>query len=221
MCFTPAVSLVTAIIEWLLAFVLVWRFGKSRLTKYLALALFLLGFYQFTEFMLCMSDAIELWGTASFIAYTFLPAIGLGAVLAYLGKRVHSELIYGLPTVFVLSALITRPFIVKGKCETIFVTILTIFSESWASIIYIAYYSVFLIVMCYLLSREYLNTKNARRKQVCILLVASVLLMTIPTIIVVTIFPALGIRFGSVLCHFALLTAIASFAAVVVDSRRK
>ncbi len=221
MCFTPAVSIITALIEWLLAFVLVWRFGKSRLTKYLALALFLLGFYQFTEFMLCMSNNAELWGTAAFIAYTFLPAIGLGAVLAYLGKKVHSELIYGLPTVFVLSALIARPFIVKGKCETIFVTILTIFSESWASMIYIAYYFGFLIIMCCLLSREYYNTRNARRRKVCILLVASVLLMTIPTIIVVAIFPALEIRAGSVLCHFALLTAVASFAAVVVDSGRK
>lgn len=221
MCFTPAVSLTTAIIEWVLAVIVLYRYRKSVLVPYFAIVLFLLGFYQFSEFMLCMTNHAELWGTAAFIGYNFLPALGLGAVLAYLRKKVHSELVYGLPVVFALVALITRPFIVQGKCETIFVTILTIFSQNAAGFIYSAYYLGFIILISYFLFTEFNSTKNKNRKMVCVWLIIAVLAMTVPTILVITIFPAIGIRASSILCHFALLTAIASFIAVSIDARKK
>ena len=221
MCFTPPVSLTTAIIEWVLAVILLYRYRKSVLALHFAIVLFLLGFYQFSEFMLCMTNHAEFWGTAAFIGYNFLPAIGLGAVLVYLRKKVHSELVYGLPVVFALVALITRPFVVQGKCETIFVTILTIFSQNATGVIYLAYYLGFIFLITYLLLVELYSTKDKNRKMVCVWLTIAVLAMTLPTILVIAIFPALGIRVSSILCHFALLTAIASFIAVSRDVRKK
>lgn len=222
MCFTPAVSLTTALIEWVLAVIVLYKFRKSILAPYFACVLFLLGFYQFTEFMLCMTSHAELWGTAAFIGYTFLPALGLAAVLAYTKRKVvHNELIYVLPVVFAFAALIVRPFIVQGKCETIFVTILTVFSQNAAGFIYTAYYIGFIILMAYFASVGLNRTKDKNRRKVCLALIASVLLMTIPTILVVAIFPALSIRAASILCHFALLTAVASFIAVYLDAGKK
>lgn len=222
MCFTPAVSLTTALIEWALAVIVLHKFRKSILAPYFACVLFLLGFYQFSEFMLCMTNHAELWGTAAFIGYTFLPALGLSAVLAYTKRKVvHNELIYVLPAVFTFAALIVRPFIVEGRCETIFITLLNIFSQNAAGIIYTAYYIGFIILMVYFASVEMNNTKDKNRKKVCLALVSAVLLMTIPTILVITIFPALYISAPSVLCHFGLLTAAASFIAVYFDARKR
>ena len=50
MCFTPAVSLTTAIIEWALALTLIVAYRKSVLRPYAVVLLILLGAYQFAEF---------------------------------------------------------------------------------------------------------------------------------------------------------------------------
>jgi len=220
MCFTPAVSLATALIEWALAVILLCAYRRSVLRPFGAIILALLGAYQFSEFMLCTTGQAELWATFAFLSYTFLPAVGLHAALAYLRRRSLPLLIYGLPAVFALIALAKNPFVLQGKCETIFVTILTYFSSNPAWALYTAYYSGFILAAFVLLAQGY-RAEHGYRKKACMVLLAAVLLMVIPTLILIGIFPALLIRVPSVLCHFALLTAAAFFIAVHVDEKRK
>ncbi len=216
MCYTPIVSLTTAIIEWLLAALILVYYTKSRLGKYGAVLLILLGCYQFSEFMLCVSGQAELWGTIAFLSYTFLPAIGLHAVLAFHKKKVHPILLYSLPVIFSIVALVKKPFIVHGSCETMFVTILTYFSRSSQWIFYAAYYFGFIITAILLLIHK--REKGARGKA-CLAMLIAFVIMFIPTLILIGIFPALYIKFPSVLCHFALLTSAAFFIALHYDNK--
>jgi len=220
MCFTPAVSLTTALIEWALAIVLLCAYRRSVLRPFGVVILALLGAYQFSEFMLCTTGQAELWGTIAFLSYTFLPAVGLHAALTYLRRRSLPLLIYGIPAVFALIALAKNPFVLQGTCETIFVTILTYFSRNPAWALYTAYYYSFILATFVLFARAY-RTERGHRRKVCGAMLAAVLLMFIPTFILIGIFPALRIRIPSVLCHFALLTAAAFLIAVHVDKKRK
>jgi hypothetical protein len=219
MCFTPAISLGTALLEWALAIILLFSFRKSRLRRFGVPVLFLLGLYQFAEFGLCTQGNAEFWGTLAFLAYTFLPVLGLHAALAYLNRHCRRLLLYAPPVVFALIGLARHAFVSIGRCEEVFITLWTFFSFGLPLYLYVTYYAGYIIAMFFLLSIAY--RQKAAPRAVTAWLLASLLLMTIPTIILVSIFPALRVRFGSVLCHFAVLTAIAFFIAVYHDAKRK
>lgn len=220
MCFTPAVSLTTALIEWALAIVLLTFYRRSTLRVFGAVLLFLLGAYQFSEFMLCTTNNAELWGTAAFLSYAFLPAVGLHAIAAYLRRRINPALLYGLPTVFAFVAVAQEPFIRHAACETLFVTIRTYFSAGIPWLAFAAYYFGY-ILTAFLMLRHALRSERGSRKVACRWLLAAIFLMFIPTLVLMLIFPALRVRFPSILCHFALLTAAAFFIAVHKDGKRK
>jgi hypothetical protein len=219
MCYTPAVSLSTAVIEWALAAILLFSFRKSRLCRFGVPILFLLGLYQFGEFGLCTYGGAESWGTLAFLTFTFLPVLGLHAALTYLRKQCRPLLLYAPPVAFSLIALVREPFVHAGTCETIFITLQTFFSYALPFFLYMAYYTGYIVVLFFLLLHAYRERKASRT--VTGWLLASLLLMTVPTIILLFLFPVLRIRFGSVLCHFALLTAIAFFMAVRNDRKRR
>ena len=217
MCFTPAISLTTAIIEWVLALSLLFAYRKSVLRPYAFFVLALLGAYQFGEFRLCTTGQAELWGTFAFLSYTFLPAVGLHAVIAFLRKRTSLMLLYAPPIVFSLVALSVKQFIAQGTCAQLFVTILTFFSWGIPFVLYMSYYAGFILATFVLLARAYRHERG-RRKKACGAIFAALLLMFIPTVLLMVLFPALRIQFGSVLCHFALLTAAAFYIAVYYDA---
>lgn len=218
MCYTPVVSLTTAIIEWVLAFTLLFAYRKSALRPYAFFILALLGAYQFGEYRLCVTGQAEFWGTFAFLSYTFLPALGLHAVLSYLRKHVSLMLVYAPPIVFSLVALSLRPFIAQGTCEPLFVTILTFFSWGIPWVFYVSYYFGFILAIFVLLARAYRH-EHGRRKKACAAMFAAILLMFIPTVLLVVLFPSLRMQFPSVLCHFALLTTAAFYIAVYYDAK--
>lgn len=220
MCFTPVVSLTTALIEWALAIVLLAFYRRSTLRIFGAALLFLLGAYQFGEFMLCTTSHVELWGTVAFLSYAFLPAVGLHAVAAYLRRRVKLALLYGLPAVFAVVAVVQEPFVRHAACETLFVTLRTYFSSGIQWTAFAAYYFGY-ILAAFLILRRALRTERGSRKAACRWLFAAILLMFVPTLVLLFMFPVLRVMFPSVLCHFALLTAAAFFIAVHKDGKRK
>lgn len=210
MCFTPAVSISTAIIEWGLALVLIAFWKKSKIAPPSSLLLFLLGLYQFAEFGLCTQGNEQFWGTLAFLSYTFLPVLGLHLACMHLRKKMPSFL-YAFPLVLAITPFVVQKFINFAFCETIFVTIEHFYSGGWQMLVYTLYYAGYISGAFFLLAGEK-PMRSATKWGI-----AAYLLMTVPTFILLIIFPAWSFRFGSILCHFAILTAIAFFVAVWKD----
>jgi phosphatidylglycerophosphatase A len=219
MCFTPTISLTTAIIEVVLATIILVHFKKSKFGKYFAIFVYLLGLYQFSEYMLCTSGEIMLWGKIAFITYTFLPPIALHATLKYCKKKPRKDLLYFLPIIFSVVALTSDKFILNGSCDKYIITLQTLFSQPPALLLYTTYYAIFILIACGVAWQAYLHTKNHLQKRIYSLEIVGVLLMTVPAFIFIIIFPALEIKFPSVLCQFAIFLAIAIFIGAYLDEK--
>ncbi|MBM3232800.1 hypothetical protein FJZ18_01385 [Candidatus Pacearchaeota archaeon] len=220
MCFTPSVSLLTAIVEWMLALIMFASFRKSKLAKFFVVLFILLGLYQFSEFMLCTTGNL-IWVKIGFISYSFLPAIGLHSVLSYFKIKKNTLLLYAVPSIYSLLAIFQNDFVHFGQCMTFFVQATTILSlNPYLAIPYEMYYAVFIILAFLILAQAYKRAKTKIEKKIDISEMIGIMLMTIPTFILIIIFPSLGIMFPSVLCHFALFLAIMFFASAYLDEKR-
>ena len=217
MCYTPVVSLTTAIIEFILAAILPFKYPKATLKYFFAFFLFMLGLYEFTEFMLCKTGHDIFWVRAGFIVYSFLPALGLHAALFYLKSKINRLALYTVPVALTLIAF-TNDQIWQGTCNTIFITTKTILSQHpTLFFIYIAYYVSFTLLICWLSIKEYSRVRSHLKRIMSITWIIAILLMSVPTFVLIIIFPELGVRFPSVLCFFALLLALTIFIGVRME----
>jgi len=94
MCFVPKVSLATALIEFFVAGWIYFNFPKRVLTSFFAIVIFLLGFYQFTEFMLCTTGNARLWGKIGFITHSLIPAICLYSIMLLVSYKPKKLIIF-------------------------------------------------------------------------------------------------------------------------------
>lgn len=215
MCFSPQISLITALVEFLLVAVILIRFRKSLVSRFIAIIIFFLGFYQFTEFMLCSSTNIDLWIRLGFVTYTFLPALALHAVLKLLRPKHKFLFLYLPPIIFSAIALLYKGFVISGVCHSIFISVNTVFFShdfhAVFSIIYGAYYAGFIFLASLFAAKQIIREKDKFRKRLLVIGLAGVLLATIPAFTFVIIFPYFRIMFPSVYCEFALLAAIAGY----------
>jgi len=223
MCFTPLISLSTAIIEFILATILLLFFKKTIFRNFFIILIYLLGFYQLTEFMLCKGGNTIFWAIIGFLTYNFLPAIGLHAVLKFLNKKFNILLLYFIP-ILVSFLVIIFPVFVDARCSKFFVNVKTIFHNalflnSIPFYFYIFYYAGFIIFACYLLYKDYTRQRNKIRKELDVIEISGILLMTIPTFVLILLVPFLGIEFPSVLCRFAIFVAIAAFLGATLEGK--
>ncbi len=212
MCFTPTVSFSIFVIEWILGFLVLSRRPSGRFREaynIAALLLFFLGFYQFTQFMFCTSGDYQLWGTAGFLTYTFLPAMGVHFAYSLAGKWKGSLYgLYFLPAAFSLIAGLTPGFVSVAGCSRYFITA----RHSWDGLVvwlYVLYYFGFILYTAYFYIAE--SEKMRKDRKILRAGFLGIMAFTIPTFVLITVFPALNIMFPSVLCEFALLFAIFIF----------
>lgn len=224
MCFTPLISLITAIIEFSLAIILFTFFKKTTLRNFFGAIIIILGFYQFTEFMLCIGNAPFLWAAIGFSFYSILPSLALHASIRFTKKKANIPLIYLVPSIAIITALFAKGFITSAECSRFFVTVATIFHSTStlstiAMTIYSTYYFGFIILAILILYLDYIEQKNKIKKEIEIVETSGILLMAFPTFILIVLFPALGIMFPSVLCAFAIFVSIAAFIGVYLESK--
>ena len=218
------ISLTTAIIEFSLAIILLLFFKKSTLRNFFAAFILFLGFYQFTEFMVCTSGNQLLWAKMGVITFSFLPAIALHAVTRFVRKNPNLIFLYLIPVLASASILI-YPIIINVSCGTLFVETHTIFGQtgnflqSLPFLIYVLYYLGFLILAGLLFYYDYKKQRSKLKREIEIIELVGVLLMTVPAFILILIFPLLGLKFASILCQFALFVAIAAFIGVYLESK--
>lgn len=180
----------------------------------------LLGGYQLSEFLLCVTPFTELWTKVGFVIYTFLPAVALHSVLFRLNKKLTAmrlAFVYAVPIFTVLAASIPGLMVAQAMCETIFVTA-HIFQATdlgyFTFWVYCIYYAGFIIAASVISINAYIMMKNKNDRNLFLYYPAAVALMTIPTFIFLVVFPHFGLRFPSILCHFALLLAAIVFTGV-------
>jgi len=225
MCFAPEVSFLVFLIEIILAAIVLVKKPRGKIgTVYLmaALLLFLLGMYQFTEFMFCVSGNIALWGLIGFIIYTFLPVIGIHFTCILTEKKEFIRgifLLYIIPVLFSTFAIFSENFISGGACSTIFIRV----DRSLGDIlflIYTFYYSIFVILIGILFKMTISEQKSLINKRIYSIGLIGVLSFTIPTLVLILIFPYLKIVFPSMMCEFALLFAVSIFFMIhIIDKK--
>jgi len=221
MCFTPAISMTIALVEFVTAIYLILMFRRSKISKPLASFIIVLGIYQFTQFMLCKSSNPELWAKLGFITYTWLPALGLHITLKYTNKKRYIEMIYLIPLIFTAIAIATKDFITRSECLKLFVIAKTMMINSnfheVLMPVYITYYGGFIVASFVILWIYLKKEKNIRKKWLCGLAIAALAVSLIPALILAIIFPELSIQFPSMYCEFAVLFAILGLIAVYID----
>lgn len=224
MCYTPQVSLATALIEWILVVLMVKTFKKTLLRDYFAVLIVLLGVYQFTEFMLCTSGYAKFWATLGFVTYTFLPAICLDAVTRFLGKRVHPAIIYAIPVLASAFTVFSGAFVTEAYCSLFYIRVLNMFNQAQggylrvASLVYSAYYSGFIVLSGIMMLSARRKESDHRKKRLHLCVPVGILMMGIPTYLVMFVLSDTVYTFPSVLCHFALFFAMMAFLAVYYES---
>lgn len=214
MCFTPRISLATAIIEFLTALYLWLTLKRTVVLKLLVIFLYLLGMYQFSEFMICKTDYLEFWSRVGFISYNFLPAVGLHIVLKYSKLWCPKFLIYLVPAAASVLAVWMGGFISEVACHDFFVTIKTPFFKDvgfgdhmWFEI-YSIYYFGFLLLGCLILMKRYFEESKSSRKSVFLGMLMATLVSLLPAYIFVVVLPAHSVKFPSIYCQFAILFAV-------------
>ncbi len=220
MCFAPQVSAAIAVIEFIIGFIILLKFRKSLITIFSAIFIFMLGLYQLTEFMLCISGNSLIWGSLGFVVYTFFPAIALHFVLRFIDSKLPKFVLYIPAVVFALLPFFFEKFVTEGVCYTVFVSVKNVlFSSKIGLATYWLYYFGYLAVVCYLLWKNYKQETNSIRKKICIFGFIGLLVVTLPPIIFIVILPAYRILFPSIYCDFALAFAALAFAVAYLDDK--
>ncbi len=223
MCYTPKISLSTAAIEFAVAAFIYIRYQKSTFARFLALFIFTLGFYQFSEFMFCTTGDYQTWGKIGFITYTFLPALGLDFVLVYTKKKFNRFLVYLPVFIFVVIALANNNFVANAECGHLFIISQNFFTtpeiSGWPAIVYWLYYFSFIVAMLFYLLFQIKNESNKRKIISHLVIMITVLITIAPPLLLIMIFPALEAQFPSIYCQFALLFTIMALVAAYIDDK--
>ncbi|MAH07425.1 hypothetical protein CMI38_04210 [Candidatus Pacearchaeota archaeon] len=161
MCFTPLISITTAIIEFGIVIYLLKRIKDKRL-RIIPLFVLLLGLYQLTEFFLCTSDNY-LWPRLGFIVYTLLPVLGMQLFYDLSNKKLN-KIFYSIPLFYILVALLHPNFIILGTCSSFFITVRNlIFNQNkilmW---IYLAHYFTYPLYGLYILIKDKKNLNKIK-----------------------------------------------------------
>jgi len=222
MCFTPIVSLSTAILEFVVATAILVFCRKSLINRFFPLLIYILGFYQFTEFMLCTTSYPFFWAKMGFVTYSFLPAVGLHFIMKLTNRKCNYITIYIMPVIFSLIALLKPDFIIQSTCTTFFVIVSKdLFNSSIPlfSYIYGLYYFGFIMLFCYFLLKSFNKEKNQLKRKSYAVIFAATLITLLPAVVLFIIFPAFKIIFPSVYCEFAVLFTVAAIISSYLDNK--
>lgn len=224
MCFTPIVSLSTAIFEFVVAFIILIIFRQSKISKYFSIFIILLGCYQLTEYFLCTTLYPIFWAKIGFVIYTFLPILAFDFVVKISNIKFPAKVLYLLPLIFSSIALLNKNFIITSQCTNLFVLVESTFfnfSNILFPILYLIYYFVTIFVICYLIFKYYFSINTKYHKFISILILLSIIISLFGAIIFIILYPALSIMFPSIYCWFALIFSICGIIVCYLDNKYK
>jgi len=205
-CFTPLASLVTFLIELVLAIYVTAKFKMSKFGRFSIFMLFLLGMFQLAEYMICKSGYPLTWAKIGFVSITFLPVIGLGMVSIAAKKNVWSSIGYVLAIVFSLVIIFMPNIILSTSCPGKFVVFNT--PDNFKHFYEIYYFGLIIIPLVVLFKERTINKPN---KELFTWMLWGYASFLIPTIVIYIVEKVMRVGTISVMCGFAVL-----FAAILV-----
>ncbi len=206
MCFTPYISLSTFIIEFLLALYFLLKNPKDKLNQVISLLSFLLGLYQLSEFLICVTG-INLFALFARIITAILPALAISYALVLSRRKIRfwNILIYAPAIFFILMFILSNSNPISATCSKVFIgfSSLGLLGKFFGSY-YLLYIFGSVIAFSYVASKS----TSKYEKTLTLLGMAGMFLFTVPTFIFLLFLPEFEIQFPSVLCEFGLLLAI-------------
>lgn len=210
MAYSPLLSIVTAVIEVLVA---MWAFtgqGRKSVKAAAAAILLFLASFQILEVLICAATPPSLFfSRIAFMCVAWLPPLGLLLISLLTGRR-GIKIIAGLflSAALILNILIplTSHFVTRTVCRVVF----TLFrNESPLFLAYCIFYWLGLMSMAGF-SLAGSRTAPPREQQQLRLMAAGTLGFIIPSLVSVLLFPSLTrSSLPSIMCHYALFLALA------------
>jgi hypothetical protein len=218
-CFSPPVMLATFIIEIALAIYTLYRYRFDKLAKLCVALLVLLALFQFAEFNVCGQllglDSLT-WSRLGYVCITFLPVIGVHALLTIARKKAPLLVagLYSIAAVFATYFLTVGHGLTSSVCTGNYV----IFEVNPnINTLYMLYYyglELFALYMAWSLAQQ---TKQKKQRRALYGLTIGYLCLLMPTTTVNIIAPETVRGIPSIMCGFAVLLAIV-IAVVVLPS---
>ncbi len=222
MCFTPLISIIIAIFEFLVAIIVLSVYKENKTSKILAVFMFVLGFYQFTQFMVCKTSYSNLWSTIGFVTYSFLPAIGVYLVNIFVKKIKNPRNLFIAPIIVTFYTIINHDFIKSVSCNKYFISVSTyVFTPEnyiykW---VYMIYYFGFIALCIYYLIQYIREEKDSIKRKMALILLIALITSLLPAIILLFIIPGLRSGFPSIYCEFSVIFTISTLYIAKLESK--
>lgn len=205
LCFSPAVMVITIIIELALAVWVLLRYGCDRPRRLILALLVLLAAFQFAEYNVCGSPSPTLlWSRFGYVCITLLPALGLHLASLLRGGRARGLVIAGYALAIAFAATFAgAPVIVNTPVCTGNYVIFNLAQplSQWYAFYYFGLEAAGLVVALQPIKRA-TNRLAARWLALaygCIML---------PTLVLFMVLPSTRAAVPSIMCGFAVLYAL-------------
>lgn len=220
-CFSPAVMVVTFIVELFFVIFAVIQYGVRKPKNIISVVLlFLLAMFQLAEYLVCMSVGNPvLLSRMGFILITLLPPLGIHLSHAIINKKTPLLLLpysasISLITFFLLSENTFSTIACTGNYVIFNITPLM-------DILYGFYYHGFLIVGLYFAVKYSHLAESIEQRKILSWLAVGYAFFMFPTGAVILMKPETIRGIPSVMCGFALFLAFILFFIIIPAGRKK
>ena len=207
-CFSPAVMMLTFIIEVVAMLWVLWKHRDTMVGKLIATTLAFLAIFQFAEYMICeraiILSSLE-WAKIGFASISILPALGMHMALKLSGEHRPSYIYggYAMSVGFAIFFLTAGHGIAADQCAGNYVIF-----KMMPSVVYFyaAFYYAWTIAG--MLFAYKMSKKKVKNRKALLYLAAGYASFIIPTSIVNIINPETIHGIPSIMCGFAVILAL-------------
>lgn len=220
---TAKVSLLTAIIELILAVWLYTNFKKTRVSILFFILMIILGTYQILEYLICIGGNFHLWGKIAFIIYTFFPPIILYFASSIINKDKIARLMF-IPAILVsIYAIFTKNFVYIGECNGGLALINNKIINNGYNFIPTALYDLYFLLLAALtviyLHRATKKTRSIHKKYIYRIISASTLSSLLFSHLTIAFYPTIGQMYPSLLHRFLTFFVLSAVACVYLEKQ--
>ncbi len=210
-CFTPLVSLLTFLIEISFAFYVFFKYKSTTFTRLCVTTLGALGVFQLSEFLICTTPYVDEFMKVGYICITLLPTLGLHIAYSITKKgRTITILSYAVCALLLFCLLIFPKIAYLTTCNPHYVSFET---NSIFGFFHYLYYAVFMLAGIIVLLYSIVKTKGNHKAEWWMII--SYLVFTVPATALLYLKVIEDISLPSVMCGFAILTAIIFVAKII------
>jgi len=204
-CFSPPVMVATFIVEVVLLLYVLLKYKRSLFTYLTVAVLAVLALFQAAEYFVCAGSNPLMWSRIGSAVVTFLPVLALHLVSLVTHRTKLVPLGYVAATIFSAFLVFAPGALLEPACGGNYV-IFT--APDIVKSIYQVYYGIVLLIGIVLVVRGIRQSKDEHHRATLHWLLVAYLAFVIPTMVVYLIAPRVVEGLASIMCGFAVLTAL-------------